>query len=161
MSTAVPLERKHIPLLPNYLPPIRILQLLFGLTVLGLAAYGVSVYSTSGLGLTLFTVSLPAAQLLLPHPRTITNTYQAIVTVITTIYALVTSHKFLVAYNYWTIIALDLFLIIFWLISFAKDAAEANAYRWWNNFDGFVWVGTTRTWRNALIADAVLGAILL
>lgn len=56
MSAAVPLERKHIPPLPAYILPLRGLQLLLGIILLGLSAYGISVYSTPGLGLTIFTV---------------------------------------------------------------------------------------------------------
>lgn len=85
---------------------------------------------------------------------------QSLVTLIATIYAVLTDRKFGNFFNYWAIIALDLFLVIFWLISFAKDAAEANGFRWLTGF-GFVWVGPKRTWRNTLIVDSVFGAFQL
>jgi hypothetical protein len=161
MSATAPLERKHIPLLPPYILLIRIIQLLLGSTLLGLAAYGISVYSTSGLGLTIFTVHpLPFPMSLYAFfcVSSIANKRKAVVTLISTLYSLITTHKLLVAYNYWAIIALDIFLIVFWLISFAKGAAEANHYRWLSDFDGWAGVGQSRTWWNTLVADAVLGA---
>ena len=56
MSTAMSLERKHIPPLPTYLTILRIVQLVLGIIILGISAYGVSVDPTPGLGLTIFTV---------------------------------------------------------------------------------------------------------
>lgn len=55
-GTAVPLEKNHIPRSHHFLVFLRILQLLVALAILGLSAYGISVYSTSGEGLTIFTV---------------------------------------------------------------------------------------------------------
>jgi hypothetical protein len=84
------------------------------------------------------------------------------VTIIVTVYAIVTERAVTVAYNYWALITLDVFLLIFWLISFAKDAAEASAYNNWWLVDGTLfYTGINKTWRNALIAASVLGAFQL
>jgi hypothetical protein len=58
MSTAIPLERKHIPPIPAYLKILRITQFILAIILLGLSAYAVSVNSRlAGASLTLFTVT--------------------------------------------------------------------------------------------------------
>ncbi|KAH8592277.1 hypothetical protein B0O99DRAFT_630188 [Bisporella sp. PMI_857] len=138
-TTTRHINKDHIPRVPTSLTVIRILQFLIGTTLLGLSAYGIWVYGTSGYDLTLFT---------------------SIVTFLFVLYALFTERKLTSGYNYWAILALDLFLIIFWLISFAKTAAEANSVE-----NAFLYFGdyllrgpTARRWQNVLITCAVLGA---
>lgn len=61
---------------------------------------------------------------------------QSIVTVITSIYCIVARFGPPKAYNYWAILALDIFLLLFWLISFAVLAAQVAA-TWAYNDDYF------------------------
>ena len=55
-STTHSVGKSHIPHVPKSLSFLRVLQLLLGITLLGLSAYGINVYSTAGFDLTLFTV---------------------------------------------------------------------------------------------------------
>ncbi|KAI1822922.1 hypothetical protein F4861DRAFT_358689 [Xylaria intraflava] len=96
--------REHIPLYPKGFVVARIIQLLIGVACLGLSAYAVAIVAISGADLTLFT---------------------AIVTLISSIYLLVAHFGNPAAYNYWAILGLDIFLVIFWLISFALLASQA------------------------------------
>lgn len=52
---------------------------------------------------------------------------QSIATMGITIYSIVVefSRDAWKGYNYWAVLALDIFLLIFWLVSFALTAAEA------------------------------------
>lgn len=54
---------------------------------------------------------------------------------IASIYCLVARFGPSNAYNYWAILALDIFLLIFWLISFAVLAAQVAAS--WANYDDY------------------------
>jgi hypothetical protein len=47
---------------------------------------------------------------------------------LTTAYNLLSSKFYPIAYNYWVVLGLDRFLVIFWLISFALTASEAEQY---------------------------------
>ena len=64
-------------------------------------------------------------------------------------------------YNYWAILALDLFLIIFWLVSFAKSAAESADLDDVINFFDIPSYRYDGTYRNVLIVCAVFGAVQL
>jgi hypothetical protein len=48
---------------------------------------------------------------------------------IITVYIIVAELALPVAYNYWAILGLDIFAIVFWLISFALLASEVAAYQ--------------------------------
>ncbi|KAI0204632.1 hypothetical protein F4808DRAFT_414408 [Astrocystis sublimbata] len=96
--------REHIPLYPKGFVALRIIQLVLGIICLGLTAYAVAVAPITGAALMLFT---------------------AIVTLLTSIYLLVAHFGPPKAYNYWAILGLDIFHVIFWLISFALLAAQA------------------------------------
>ncbi|OTB02663.1 hypothetical protein M426DRAFT_192493 [Hypoxylon sp. CI-4A] len=95
--------REHIPIYPKGFVAIRILQLIIAIICLGLSAFGIAYVVFAGDGLMLFT---------------------SIVTFITSIYCLVARFGPPKAYNYWAILGLDIFLVIFWLISFAILAAQ-------------------------------------
>ncbi|KAI4865512.1 hypothetical protein F4820DRAFT_448002 [Hypoxylon rubiginosum] len=98
--------KEHIPIYPRGFIAVRIIQLIIAIICLGLSAFGIVYIAFAGDALTLFT---------------------AIVTLITSIYCLVARYGPPKAYNYWAILGLDIFLVIFWLISFAVLAAQVAA----------------------------------
>jgi hypothetical protein len=49
---------------------------------------------------------------------------QALATIIALIYVLVATHSQPIIYQYWAILGLEIFCLIFWLISFALLASE-------------------------------------
>jgi len=100
-------DRSHIIAAPAFLLGFRIAQLVVAVAVLGLAAYGVTFVSFDGDALSLFT---------------------ALASIIIVVYVLAASIALPVAYNYWAILGLDIFAIVFWLISFALLASEVAAY---------------------------------
>lgn len=51
---------------------------------------------------------------------------KAVATLITTIYHIVAHFGAPHSYNYWAVLSLDIFLLIFWLISFALLATEIS-----------------------------------
>ncbi|RYO95171.1 hypothetical protein DL766_004200 [Monosporascus sp. MC13-8B] len=102
-SNQRPAGKEHIPLYPRGFVALRIVQLVVGLVCLGLCAYGVTVLAFSGDSLMLFT---------------------AVATLIASIYCLVAHFGPPTAYNYWAILGLDIFLLVFWLASFALLAAQ-------------------------------------
>ncbi|KAI1384332.1 uncharacterized protein F4822DRAFT_66914 [Hypoxylon trugodes] len=95
--------KEHIPLYPKGFVAVRIIQLVLAIICLGLSAFGIAYLVFAGDALTLFT---------------------AIVTLITSIYCLIAHFGPPKAYNYWAILGLDIFLVIFWLISFAILASQ-------------------------------------
>ncbi|KAJ2990843.1 hypothetical protein NUW58_g2758 [Xylaria curta] len=121
-----PAGREHIPLYPKGFVGLRILQLVLGVICLGLTAYSVAVAPITGAVLMLFT---------------------AIVTLISSIYVLVSHFGPPAAYNYWAIMGLDIFLVVFWLISFALLASQAalliayGAY-YYGYFTGYTILGS-------------------
>ncbi len=54
--------------------------------------------------------------------------YQAIITIIIPIYIIVAVTAAPIIYNYWAILGLDIFAIVFWIISFALLASEIAPY---------------------------------
>ncbi|KAI1267469.1 hypothetical protein F5Y18DRAFT_424565 [Xylariaceae sp. FL1019] len=107
-STERPQGREHfvLYLYPKAYMVLRIIQFVLGIIVLGLTAYCVAVFPVTGAALGIFT---------------------AIVTLISSIYILVAHFKSPRAYNYWAVLGLDIFLVLFWLISFAVLASQAAA----------------------------------
>ncbi|KAH8196767.1 hypothetical protein TruAng_009059 [Truncatella angustata] len=99
--------REHLPLYPKGFIAIRIVQLVLAVVVLGLTAYGVSQLAFDGDILSLFS---------------------ALATLITCIYIIVAEFGAPALYNYWAVLSLDIFLVVFWLISFALLAAEIAPY---------------------------------
>ncbi|KAJ8107943.1 hypothetical protein ONZ43_g6576 [Nemania bipapillata] len=102
--TARPEGREHILLYPKGFVAVRILQLVLGIICLGLTAYTISVLPITGAALMLFT---------------------SLVTLISSIYILIAHFGPPKAYNYWAILGLDIFHVLFWLISFALLASQA------------------------------------
>lgn len=65
--------------------------------------------------------------------------FQAIATLVITIYYMVVefSRSAWKSYNYWAVLSLDIFALIFWLISFALMAAQTAPFS-----DGFIICGS-------------------
>ncbi|TGJ85269.1 hypothetical protein E0Z10_g3516 [Xylaria hypoxylon] len=129
--------REHIPLYPKAFVAVRILQLVLGIICLGLTGYLTAVAPIGGAVLTLFT---------------------SITTLITGIYILVAHFGPPKAYNYWAILALDIFHVLFWLIAFALLASQAAlliAYSsdYFGYYSGYTIIGSIAA------AGAGLGAI--
>jgi hypothetical protein len=112
---------------PISLLVLRSIQLATAVAVLGLASYGENYASFDGDGLILFTVcSFPFPSPLQPIS---TNIYtKAIATIIITVYIIVSSTATPVAYNYWAILGLDIFAIVFWVIAFPLLASEVAGF---------------------------------
>jgi len=143
---------------PTLLLVFRILQLVTAIAILGLAAYGITFWSFDGDDLTMFT---------------------AIATMIISIYIIVASTGAPIMYNYWAILGLDIFAIVFWITSFSLLASEVAAYQvvtyttdtciW--EYDGYCYKNkrsmnmmkrsTTDvyTYRNAMAAASGLGGL--
>jgi len=105
-------DRSHVLPFPTWTIVLRGLQLALGITIMGLAAYGINYFPISGgydgIDLTMYT---------------------AITTMITAVYILVATFAFPIAYNYWAILGLDIHGVLFWLISFALLASEVSTYK--------------------------------
>ncbi|KAI1314182.1 hypothetical protein F5Y03DRAFT_389658 [Xylaria venustula] len=114
--TERPVGREHFPIYPKGFVAVRIIQLVLGIICLGLSAYIVSIIPINGAVLVLFT---------------------SIVTLISSVYILVAHFGPPAAYNYWAILGLDIFHVIFWLISFALLASQAAAVLSYTDYYGF------------------------
>ncbi len=118
--------REHIPLYPKGFIAIRIVQLVFAVLILALSGYSVAMFASSGNIFILVVVCL-TEQPPLP-PSSFANRElkqkQALFTIITSIYHLVAWFGPANAYNYWAVLALDIFLVVMWLASFALLASE-------------------------------------
>jgi len=99
--------REHIPIYPNGFIAIRIALLVVAVVVLGLDAYGLSILVFAGDSLNIFT---------------------AIATLIICVYCIVAEFGAPVIYNYWAILGLDIFLVVFWLVSLAVMASEVAPF---------------------------------
>ncbi|KAI1205578.1 uncharacterized protein F4807DRAFT_275267 [Annulohypoxylon truncatum] len=109
--------KEHIPLYPKGFVAVRIIQLILSIVCLGLCAFGIAYLVFAGDALMLFT---------------------AIATIITSIYCLVANFGPPKAFNYWAILGLDIFLVIFWLISFALLAAQvAAAFVYYDDYSDY------------------------
>ncbi|ROT42242.1 hypothetical protein SODALDRAFT_326426 [Sodiomyces alkalinus F11] len=97
-SAERPAGQEHIPIYPRGFIGLRIAQSVLGVTTLGLSAFIVATIPFDGAALMLFV---------------------AIATIITSIWHLVSHYSAPALYNYWAVLALDIFLVFFWLISFA------------------------------------------
>jgi hypothetical protein len=144
----------HVLALPSFVLAFRILQLVTALAIMGLAGYGITEFSFDGIDLTLFS---------------------AIATIIIAIYVIVASTGAPVIYNYWAILGLDIFAIVFWIISFSLLASEVAAYDVVPYTDTCLYYyygvcyykrslekrnyGARRTFRNAMAAASGLGGL--
>jgi len=149
MSTTT---HNHILPLPKAVFGLKIAQLVVAIVVLGLCAYGVTYIAFDGDSLMLFT---------------------AIATMIITVYYIVAVTAVPTAYNYWAILSLDAFAIIFWIISMSILAWEVAAYSWaYDNYSTCIYYYCYKkrdviakrdtslyTYRNALAAAAGLGGL--
>jgi predicted membrane protein len=100
----------------------------------------------------------------------INRCYQALATIISLIYYFVATYSQPFLYQYWAILSLDIFCLIFWLISFALLAAEvavAAAYScsgYYDYYGDYVSSGCSRGSSGAIGlfgACAGIGGILL
>jgi len=99
----------HILPLPKAVFVLKIVQLVIAVIILGLAAYGVTFVAFDGDSLMLFTT---------------------LATMIITVYYIVAITALPAAYNYWAILSLDIFAVIFWIISMSLLAWEVAAFSW-------------------------------
>jgi membrane protein implicated in regulation of membrane protease activity len=100
-----------------------------------------------------------------------TKGHQAIATIIITIYVAVAELAVPAIYNYWAIMGLDIFGVIFWLSSFITMAVEASNFGTFNFYDYYfvkryatlVKRDTTNahTYKNVMAATAAMGALEL
>ncbi|KAM0335375.1 hypothetical protein ACHAQA_000420 [Verticillium albo-atrum] len=95
--------REHIPAYPRGFIALRIVQLALALMALGLCAFGAYLWPISGNCLMLFV---------------------AVATLITTVWLVVAEYSLPRIYNYWAVLALDIFLVVFWLCAFALLASQ-------------------------------------
>ncbi|KAH7086015.1 hypothetical protein BKA63DRAFT_549020 [Paraphoma chrysanthemicola] len=138
--------REHIPIYPRGFIALRIVQLVLGVIILGLCSFGVAGYAFSGDILMLFT---------------------ALATIITGIYLLVAEYSSRSLYNYWAILGLDIFLVIFWLCSFALLASQVSyisylfgtSYYSYSYYDKYSFSGATISWFSCLATAAGLGGV--
>ncbi|RYP80449.1 hypothetical protein DL769_002476 [Monosporascus sp. CRB-8-3] len=142
-SNQRPVGKEHIPLYPRGFVAARIIQLIIGLVCLGLCAFGVTVLAFAGDSLMLFT---------------------AIATLIASIYCLVAHFGPPEAYNYWAILGLDIFLLVFWLASFAVLAAQVAPllayYSTYSDYYGYYdYDAAALTYTGALAGAAGLGGL--
>jgi len=128
---------------PTFLLGLRAAQFLVGIIVLGLSGYGVSKFAFDGDSLTLFTA---LATLIIVA-------YNGVATMVNTQF-----------YNYWAILGLDIFAVVFWLISFALLASEVaglddivNAVC--DYYTGVCTNSGVETYPHALAAAAGLGGL--
>lgn len=105
--------------MPKAVFGLKIAQLVLAVVILGLAAYGVTFVAFDGDSLMLFTT---------------------LVTMIITVYYIVATTVLPAAYNYWAILGLDMFAVLFWIISFSLLAWEVAAFGW-----GLSYAGTSST----------------
>ncbi|KAK0100106.1 hypothetical protein ONS96_008041 [Cadophora gregata f. sp. sojae] len=171
LHTAMTLDRSHVPRLPAFTFCLRYAQLLVAIAVLGLSAYVVTYFAYSGASLSLFTASTSH------HPQKATSDLcQAIATITIAVYYIASVTFRPVFFNYWAVIGLDIFGLIFWLTSFALLASEAAAWTVITHFGDNRAYSTTayccrkralaqkrstdhHTYRNAMAAGAGLGGL--
>ncbi|OBR10275.1 Integral membrane protein [Colletotrichum higginsianum IMI 349063] len=96
--------REHIPLYPKGFIAIRVVQLILALVVTALCAFGIYLLPFSGNCLMIFV---------------------SISTMIVTTWLIVAEFGIPKVYNYWAVLALDIFLVVFWLCSFGLLASQA------------------------------------
>jgi len=148
-NTVRPPGREHTLGLPRALIAIRIIQLVLAVLILGLDAYGLYVLAFSGAALNMFTT---------------------VATIIVCIYNIVAELGPVSLYNYWAILALDIFLTVFWLISFALMAAQvaplftsysyySGYYSYYSYYSSYTYYGIA--FMSCMAAVAGLGGLLL
>ncbi|ROV99372.1 hypothetical protein VSDG_03990 [Cytospora chrysosperma] len=137
--------REHVPNYPRGFIAIRIVQLVLALVILALCAYSLTLLSFSGNSLTLFT---------------------AVATMIITVYYIVVEYGPIHGYNYWAVLALDMFAIVFWIASMALLASQVAPWMidgytvcGYYTCDTYALTGTDLTVVSCLCAAAGLGGV--
>lgn len=139
--------REHIPIYPKGFIALRIVQLVLALIILALAAYGVALVAFDG---DIFIMVV------------------ALMTMIVTIYYIVCEFGAPAIYNYWAVLALDIFLLVMWIASFGLLASEVAAifavttyYDYWSGsyYSSNGLSKTGRTWASCLAGAAGLGGL--
>ncbi|CAG8959421.1 hypothetical protein HYFRA_00001319 [Hymenoscyphus fraxineus] len=105
----------HILPLPILVTIFRGIQLLIGIIILGLSAWGLSGLSFDGASLSLFT---------------------AIITLIIGVYNIVSFYSVKAAYNYWASLALDILAIVFWITSMGLMASFVSSFSTYSGYSG-------------------------
>lgn len=135
---------EHIPLYPRGFIAIRIVQLVLAVLILALSAYGVYVVALSS---NVFIMVV------------------ALMTIITSIYHLVVRFNQPRGYNYWAVLALDIFLVVMWLCAFAVLAADVGllyGYSYGYSYYSYSYsygYGLGMIWVTCLAAAAGLGGL--
>jgi len=96
----------HVLPLPQWTLGLRIAQGVLALIALGLAGYSLYYYPFDGIEIT---------------------TFMGAATIIITLYVLLSTLVWPIAYNYWAVLGLDAFGTLIWLVSFALLASEVNS----------------------------------
>lgn len=96
----------HVLALPKWTLGLRIAQGVLALITLGLAGYALYYYPFDGIEIT---------------------TFMGAATIIITLYVVLSTLVWPVAYNYWAVLGLDAFGTLIWLVSFALLASEVNS----------------------------------
>lgn len=135
--------REHIPIYPRHFIAVRITQMILAIVVLALSAFVVYYIAFDGAALMLFVVScIPASLLISPiDPRSprvlnphrfsflfssrILTESQSVATIIVTTWLLITHFSSPKFYNYWAVLVMDIFCVIFWLVALALVADRA------------------------------------
>lgn len=83
---------------------------------------------------------------------------------ITTVWLLVAHYSMPKIYNYWAVLGLDIFLVVFWLIAMAVTASEANLFFTNANINSSYYgepEGLLLAWLACMATAAALGGVLL
>ncbi|OCL08791.1 hypothetical protein AOQ84DRAFT_439342 [Glonium stellatum] len=109
----------HVVDQPRWILVVRILQIIIAICVLGMSAYGI------------YWVAFPAFCLAL---------FTSLATFIIVLYSSLSERvgSMNVAYNYWAVLALNIFAIIFWLASMADLAATRTSFKYPTTINGCV-----------------------
>jgi len=142
-------SREHIIEVPKWTLILRIASLVLAIIILGLDSYGIHYYAFDKLIFSLVTCLL---------------------TFIVIIYMIVATLAIPKAYNMWAFLALDILMVIFWLIDFAlvgslaaafaggTESVYAYYYYWWKRDISKRDTTTYDAYYGALVAGAVFGA---
>ncbi|TPX17198.1 uncharacterized protein E0L32_003316 [Thyridium curvatum] len=137
--------REHIPGHPKAFIAVRFISLIIGLVVLACDAYSLSRLAFSGNSLMMFT---------------------SIANLITCLYVIVAELGVPAAYNYWPVLGLDVFMAVFWLVSFALLASQvAPLFKgvtycdWYYGCYSYELEGESLAWSAVLAAVAGLGGL--
>ncbi|KAK7430208.1 hypothetical protein QQZ08_003183 [Neonectria magnoliae] len=113
-SSDRPEGKEHTPNHPSGFMILRVFQFVFSIVILGLISYTVYVLTFSANCLMLFT---------------------SVASVIITLWMVLAHSCAPKLYNYWAVLALDIFLLVFWIISFALLTAQTVFF--WSVTSGY------------------------